>query len=48
MTSPMQGAVAMAYSILDFDGQVVRPNKLKDDPKNMNGQINVSCLVVFH
>ena len=44
----MQGAVAMAYSILDFAGQVVRPNKVKDDPKNMDGQINVSCLLVFH
>ena len=48
MTLPMQGAVARAYSILDFAGQVVRPYKLKDDSKNMNGQINVSCLLVFH
>ena len=48
LTSPMQGAVAMAYSILDFVGQVVRPDKLKDDSKNVNGQINVSGLLVFH
>ena len=48
MTSPMQGAVAMAYSILDFAGQAVRPDKLKDDSKNVNGQINISCRLVFH
>ena len=45
MNLPMQGA--MAYSILDFARQVVRPNKLKDNSKNVNGQINVSCLSVF-
>ena len=44
----MQGAVAIAYSILDFAGQVVRPDKLKDDSENVNGQINVSYLLVFH
>ena len=32
--------------LLDFAGQAVRPDKLKDDSKNVNGQINVSCL--FH
>ena len=53
MTSPMQGGVALAYvkkeSLeLYFAGQVVRPDKLKDDSKNVNGQINVSCLLVFH
>ena len=34
--------------ILDFAWQVVRPDKLKDDSKNVNGQINVSCLLVSH
>ena len=49
MTLPMQGAMAMANSIVNFAGQaVVRPDKLKDDSKNVNGQINVSCLSVFH
>ena len=44
----MQGAVAIAYSILDFAGQAVRPDKLQDNYKNVNGPINVSCLLVFH
>ena len=44
----MQGALAMACSILDLAGQAVRPDKLKDDSKNVNPQINVSCLLVFH
>ena len=53
MTSPMQGAVAMTYPILDFAGQAVRPGKLKDDSKNVNGQnkcklpVSIS-LVNFH
>ena len=47
MTSPMQVAVAMEF-ILDFAGQAARPDRLKDDFKNVNGQINVSCLLVFH
>ena len=38
----------MAYSIVDFARQVVTPNKLNDDFKNVNGQINVSGLLVFH
>ena len=48
MTPPMQRAVAMAYSIVNFAGQAMRPDKLKDDSKNVDGQINVSCLLVFH
>ena len=51
MTSSIQRVVAMAYSIVmaystvDFTGQAVRPDKLKDDSKNMDGQINVSGLI---
>ena len=49
MTLPMQGldarCHATAYSILNIAGQA---NKLKDDSKNINGQINVSGLLVFH
>ena len=53
ITLPIQGAMAMVYSILDFAGQTVRPDKLKDDSKNMNGQINVklsasTSLLHFH
>ena len=31
-----------------FSTLLGRPDKLKDDQKNINGQINVSGLLVFH
>ena len=31
-----------------FSTLLGRPDKLKDDSKNINGQINVSGLLVFH
>ena len=41
----MRGAVSPAYSILDFVGQA---QQAKGRSKNTNGQINVSCLLVYY
>ena len=41
----MQGAVPRPTPFLTL---LSRPDKLKDDSKNINGQINVSGLLVFH
>ena len=41
----MQGAVPRP---IPFSTLLGRPDKLKDDSKNINGQINVRGLLVFH